>query len=543
MLNSGKSVSLSLNCDIIPEKRIIYVLKTTKSNKIYKNMNKTFKSFLALAMLAVAVVFTSCRDNDPVNPDPDPVPAGKVIVISDTHLCDQRAIDGGWGWQNEHRAQLVAFLEDVATRKDEVSTLVVAGDMFDEWVAPLETAPFQNLAGEETRSESDFFQVLVRDNKAILDAFRKVHDSGIELVYVPGNHDLTCTKEDFDTYLPGLFTQARDAYGMGAYTPVGMPEVVIEHGHRYDFSNMPNPVSTPGGYLPIGYVVSKYASTIALTAEKGEGEGEGSSLDDVIESLDNLLESPVGPPMYKMLLDAKGITDWLSFDEFRTSVNMIKADSEKIQQVLETMDFPLMDEEFNHFVSRALWLMVISSKPPKDLSQFLDLLFAEVPFPLPYEQSYRFCDIIPYFMECRTEPQDPVVFQRLWTNASWASLLAKNRVQLPLPFTLAAVAGGVDAVLDAMANIEYFENPLSAKRVVVFGHTHKGMLTAYQSSAKGSCIYANTGCWIDEKPGDSETGVTFKTYVELDRKGSLYTVTLREWGKQEPLGIQHISVK
>lgn len=191
-------------------------------------------------MLAAFVMLAACSKDDVTNGfghkdhnNPDEPMDKKVLVISDVHLSDQRAVDGGWAWFNERRSQFIAFLHSVASKSDEIGTLVVAGDLFDEWVAPMYVSPYQNLNGEEVRTESEHFQVLVRDNADVLDAFRQVRNAGIELVYVPGNHDLTCTKEDFDTYLPGLFTQARDAFGVGRYTPKGMPEVVIEHGHRY----------------------------------------------------------------------------------------------------------------------------------------------------------------------------------------------------------------------------------------------------------------------------------------------------------------------
>lgn len=462
----------------------------------------------------------------------------KVLVISDIHLCDQRAIDGGWGWQNERRTQLIAFLKDVASRSKEIGTLVVAGDMFDEWVAPMDEAPFCDLSGAESRSESDFFQVLVHDNQEVIDAFREVRKSGIELVYVPGNHDLTCTKEDFDNYLPGLFTQARDAFGLGAYTPAGMPDVVIEHGHRYDYNNMPNPISTPGGYFPVGFVISKYASTIALNGGGGSG-----TLDKLLEEFEAMLNSPDARSQYEARLASMGVTDWLTFEEFCVAVNNIKVDAERIEEIIATQKLPASDDEFNHFVNNAIWLMVISQRPPKDLNQFFELLFTEVQFPEPYKQSYRFCDIIPYFTECRVVPQDPVLFQQMWRKENWASLRSTNRMTIPVPFALSVLAGGLDVVLDAMVPIEYFENPLSNKRIVVFGHTHRGTVTTYTSHFKGGCIYANSGCWVDDKWGDPASGITFQTYVELALNGNEYVVSLKEWGKPETLATQRLSLR
>lgn len=459
--------------------------------------------------------------------------ATKVVVLSDIHMSDQRAIDGGWGWFKERRPVLINFLNNIARHPDEYREVVVAGDMFDEWVAPMDVSPYHNLEGNDVRTESDFFQVLVRDNKEVLDAFRAVRDAGIEVVYVPGNHDLTCTKEDFDTYLPGLFTQARDAYGLGAYSPAGMPEVIIEHGHRYDYNNMPNPLSTPGGYYPIGYVVSKYASTLKYT---DPSITQVTSSPSVFSSVDGIRNNMQAIADYEKYLDEHGIEGWLSYQNFCDELEQILADADKAKKLMEDSSHSNgFVEELNHFAANAAWAVVMIAKPPHSMGQLLDVLFTEVKFPEPYEESYLFADIIPYFHE-------PYLFQNLWTNENWASLQATNKVSVPLPFIRSILAGGIDAVLDGIVPTEYFDNPDSHKRIVVFGHTHKGMIVEHENTVDAKCLYANTGCWVDDPWGDPDAGVTFQTYIELDRKADSYVVTLKEWGKDAPLAVDSLYV-
>lgn len=495
--------------------------------------------FLSTALLFMAMfTFVACSSDENNNKPDRPINAitKKVVILSDIHMSDQRGREGGWAWFNKRKPELISFLNSIASKADEYGTVVVAGDMFDEWVAPMTVSPFQNLNGEDSRIESDHFQVMVRDNKDVLDAFRRVRDAGIELVYLPGNHDLGCTKEDFDNYLPGLFTQARDAFGVGAYTPEGMDEVVIEHGHRYDYNDMPNPVSTPGGHFPIGYVCSKYASSLKFNTV-GNGFGNYEDRLSLYNNLESLLYNPQEKAEFDAFMAENNITDWLTYEEFCEGVQQIKKDADMLIEYAETGRQPNdFIENFNHFAANAAWAVVMIAKPPHSVGELLRMLFTPVMFPEPYNESYLFWDILPYF-------HHPALFRNLWTNENWALLQQTNRVQVEMPFVMSILAGGVDPVLDAMAPMEYFSNPDSNKRIVVFGHTHKGMLKQHENTDYEKCIYANTGCWIDDEWGNPNNGVTFKTYVELEKKDGTYTVTLKEWGKEKPLAVDELKLK
>lgn len=495
------------------------------------------KILLLLSTFVLLTLCLSCSDDkNSGNTNFNGTFSGKkVVVISDIHMNDQRAARGGWSWINERRGALIDFLHHVATKNHEYGTLVVAGDLFDEWVAPMDESPFQNLAGEDVRTESEYFQVLVRDNKDIIDAFREVRNAGIELVYVPGNHDLTCTKEDFDTYLPGLFTQARDAFGLGAYTPNGMPEVVIEHGHRYDYNNMPNPISTPGGYYPIGYVASKYGCTINLNNANivQATPNDGPSLFNSLPAMENNMAIMAE---YNKFIEKNGLTDWPTYNIFCNEMQKIKLDADSAAHLYKDTTSPGFIEEFNHFAADAAWAVIMIAKSPRNFIELLEILNTKVVFPEPYKESYLFKDIIPYFRK-------PELFQNLWTNENWARLQQTNNVSVQLPFAMSILAGGIDDILDAMAPTEYFNNPASNKRIVVFGHTHKGIISAHENTRKAKSLYANSGCWIDDKFGDPAQGVTFQTYVVIDRQKNTYTVTLNEWGKDKHLAEDTITLE
>lgn len=482
-------------------------------------MKKLFVSIIALMLTVVSL-----------NAE-----AKKVVVISDVHMGDHRSVENGWGWFNENRPVLIEFLEYVAANPEEYSALVVAGDLFDEWVAPMDVAPFIDINGEETRNEADFFKVLVNDNATIIDAFRKVKEAGVELVYVPGNHDMTCTKEDFDNNLPGLFTQARDANGLGAYTPEGMEEVIIEHGHRYDFNDMPNPISQPGSLLPIGYTISKYASTLKYNARQRGEEGSNDMLDENFwENLDEILADPQTEAEFNSTMQRLGLIGEVTYEEFCEMVRTIDLEADLYETLNEEEDS--FDDAFNHFVYKAAWAVVMIAKRPASIGELIEVMFTDVLFPTPYEYSYMYWDILPWFKE------RPVIYDGLWPQATWENQQEINNVPVKMPYLAAVLSGGVDPVLDSFAAYQFFDNPESNKRIVVFGHTHKGLMNIFDDvEDKGKCIYVNTGCWIDEKWCDGE-GVTMLTYVELEKNGSDYSVKLKKWGQAEPMESDGISL-
>ena len=185
-----------------------------------------------------------------------------TIVISDVHLGDQRSIDKKYGWFNKHSATLVNFLNHLRQRPD-VKELVIAGDLFDEWVAPVEYDTFDGA------TQSGFVDAIAAANRPVIDAFNGIIQEGIiKVTYVPGNHDMLAESSDIQRIFPGI-SQARDVKGLGAYAPSDRPELVIEHGHRYDFFNAPDPISNrsitgTASILPPGFFVSKIAATSDL---------------------------------------------------------------------------------------------------------------------------------------------------------------------------------------------------------------------------------------------------------------------------------------
>lgn len=187
-------------------------------------------------------------------PGLDTLPAHSVAVISDLHLGDARAVAGNYCWFGKNKEALESFL-DLVLAGNEVRQLVIQGDLFDEWIIPFNVKPFDPSLG--VTNSGEYFASVAGSptNQVILQKLRAIaSDPETELIYVPGNHDMMLTGEILDSIIPGIIWQG-DGAGLGKYSPV--EEIIMEHGHRYDFFNCPQPLVNPGHMLPPGYFISR----------------------------------------------------------------------------------------------------------------------------------------------------------------------------------------------------------------------------------------------------------------------------------------------
>jgi UDP-2,3-diacylglucosamine pyrophosphatase LpxH len=167
-------------------------------------------------------------------------------------MGEERAVERGYSWFGENADALQDFVEKV--QEDEtVRELVILGDLFDEWLIPFDTKPFDG-----TVSDSREYFHAVRDaptNRSIFDTLAEIAGGGeIHLVYVPGNHDMLMDNATLDELLSGAVFEG-NIPGLGSHSPV--EGVMMEHGHRYDFFNSPQQLVNPDHILPPGYFVSR----------------------------------------------------------------------------------------------------------------------------------------------------------------------------------------------------------------------------------------------------------------------------------------------
>ena len=190
-----------------------------------------------------------------------------IVCISDVHMGEERAVDRGYSWFAENADALQDFVEKV--KEDEtVRELVILGDLFDEWLIPFDTKPFDGTVSDS----SEYFHA-VRDaptNAPIFDTLAEISSGGkIHLVYVRGNHDMLIDQTTLGELLSGAVFKGQ-IDGLGSYSPVD--GVMMEHGHRYDFFNSPQQLVNPDHILPPGYFVSRlWAAGMAAEVDQEGG--------------------------------------------------------------------------------------------------------------------------------------------------------------------------------------------------------------------------------------------------------------------------------
>jgi len=183
-----------------------------------------------------------------------PLQRDVILCISDLHLGEDRAIAGNYCWFGDNQAALLDLLDYVLTGGD-VRELVILGDLFDGWIIPYRVSPFNTAAGVHNISE--YFDSVANSqvNRPITEKLRAIASGGvIRLVYVPGNHDMLLTREVLEQIIPGIVWQG-NIPGLGNYSPVD--EIIMEHGHRMDFFNGPQPLVSSGHMLPPGFFISR----------------------------------------------------------------------------------------------------------------------------------------------------------------------------------------------------------------------------------------------------------------------------------------------
>jgi UDP-2,3-diacylglucosamine pyrophosphatase LpxH len=177
-----------------------------------------------------------------------------ILCISDIHMGDPRAASLGYSWFSKNAPALDSLLTMII-RGNTVRQLVILGDLFDEWVVPYRINPFDPGTGISDSREYFLAIAAAPVNAGIIGKLKTIASGGnTQLIYIPGNHDMLLTQSILQEIIPGIVWSG-DADGLGSYSP--LDEIVMEHGHRYDFFNCPQPLTNPGHRLPPGYFISR----------------------------------------------------------------------------------------------------------------------------------------------------------------------------------------------------------------------------------------------------------------------------------------------
>ncbi|OFX31357.1 MAG: hypothetical protein A2W90_06525 [Bacteroidetes bacterium GWF2_42_66] len=287
------------------------------------------------------------------------------------------------------------------------------------------------------KDQADFVKRIAATNKGVIDAFNSIIREGKILVtYVPGNHDLTITAANVESIFPGI-NQARDAeQGLGTHSPADCPKMAIEHGHRYNFFCAPDPISNQ-----------------------------------------DVAPGTIMPPGY--FYTRIGV---LSFTQ-----NFPPAGD--IMPVV-TQNTSGNESQYLLFVywnvwNRALTKYTITNKfDEKIIVTNVD----------GFNGAYSVNDLLPY-----QTTAGGLIDVNLYKGIqdTWAQRQILNHVAVNIPIAQAIANAAKSSESEDQAKNQYFLNPNSDKRIVIFGHTHDPKIIVSEDHYGQKAIYANSGTWID----------------------------------------------
>ena len=346
----------------------------------------------------------------------------------------------------KHLKRLEQFLNEVRSSAT-VKELVIGGDMLDEWYIPTRVDTYGG------GSQADFVRKSVAANQSVFDVLNGIiRDGKIKLTYVPGNHDMGFTAENVNIAMPGV-NQARDAgdkFGVGTYYPDDYSQIAIEHGHRYDFfcaiTPNANDADAPAATLPPGYFFARIA--------------------------------------------ANAFTDPTTIEA-----------ATKVPEV--TLNDAGNAEQYNKHLYYRLWKRVLE-----------EAIYVKDNFSDPiiktnvgnYTKTYSINDILPQNSETDGSIQMNL-YNGLFTQAQWDARQRYNNVPVMTEIEK-AIFGSLDTeFIDKQSNVQYFQNPASNVRIVVFGHTHAPMIVPYNNLKGEACLYVNSGTWEDQKTRDKNAAI------------------------------------
>lgn len=306
------------------------------------------------------------------------------------------------------------------------------------------------------KTQLDFIKLIAKNNKTIIDAFNNIiTDKKIKVTYVPGNHDLLFTASDVQSVLPGI-SQARDVQGLGSYSPENFPKAVIEHGHRYNFFCAPDPISN-AKIAPGSILPAGYFFTRIATASVIEGHPKAGGI--ISEVTPNTL----------------GANQELAYSYWQQWKGLMSG-----LPVKESFDEKFITTNIDGF-----------------------------------KNNYSINEIMPY-----QTMKNGAINMNLFkvSQESWEERQTLNKVSVKISAKSAITNAAFASDSDEMSNLQYFSNPKSDKRIVVFGHTHEARILSYNTVNNQKAIYANSGTWIDK---NTYPTMTFVVLIPQKTKDSM----------------------
>lgn len=293
-------------------------------------------------------------------------------------------------------------------------------------------------------TQSDFVDRVATANLGVFNMIRGIITDGIiRVTYVPGNHDLTVTAADIERILPGI-RQARDTglLGLGTYSPDGYPQIAIEHGHRYNLFCAPDPFSNQD--IAPGTILPPgyFFTRIAALHVIQQDTVQGDTV------------APVTPNT------SGGIGQELLYGYYQFWKGTLKQ-----FPIRNSYDEKMIVTNIDHLSGNFAVNDLLPYQPVPGGTISVDL--------------YRDMDV------------------------NWHQRCVRNLVPMDIPTAFAYSNPSSNVAIDTMATMQYFMNPLSNVRLVVFGHTHIARMNSQPNHAGLKSVYVNSGTWIDSNPGST----------------------------------------
>ena len=345
----------------------------------------------------------------------------EIVIISDIHL----GADDSFAETKENKDELLAFLRYIRESKT-TKELVINGDFIDQWFLPMNY--------EMPDSLSVFNDLVAKNNQEIFDEINGIiTDRKIKVTYIPGNHDMNFNEEEAERLFPGI-NQSRDSEGLGTYI-AGSNDIVIEHGHRYNFFVAPDPLSNrdivnyKNSILPCGYFFTRIATSSVV-----EGKPKTSN---VFADITPPTENEIQMGYYCLFMNWKTVLTAL----------------------------PVTESFYN-----------------KVIKSNID----------GYSNVYAINDLVPF------QNNNGVISVNLYNGIveNWNKRQVINNVKVPIDIKEAITGAASNKFTDSQATKQYFDND-STTKLVVFGHTHEAKIVKMTDTDGKDVLYANSGTWVD----------------------------------------------
>lgn len=421
-----------------------------------------------------------------------------TAVISDIHLTDERAKHFGYNLLKENKTKLLHYLSYLKENASSYKELILLGDIIDEFSTGLyvpgtveKISLFPEVNGKPV-SQAEYEQMIADFNKDVIAAVKAVGEAGVQLVYVPGNHDQYVSAESITQIFGEDIKQVRDADNplLGLYTPDSFSNVIMEHGSRYDVINAldcsAEGMNVQEGETPtlsIGYFLTRGITQIRMPA---------------LASSISFLQALMGGSKKDQSMEErlKNIQDSISDEDernYRLTIAFIK--------------------DYIGGISKNMITTIVKE---------IDTGIGGI------KGTYKVADLLPALSKGDSEQ---IYFQDLTKQEAWEKRLKYNKVPETLPFIDGLLGPSTDYGMINVLNHVFGNDP--EHNIFIMGHTHRPSL--FVRKAEGgdhNFIYANSGSWVNY-PGNHDDGTPYEqcSFIELYEDDGMQQISLKHVDK------------